>query len=581
MVGTLNGLSGSLGETVSPGAEPSRLGRLIAGQAGVYASVACLSFRFDFTSDCLQRPIPLVLALLAIAFGLHLWSLRQVLRSANQASVTRGILLGAILYRVILLPSLPIQEVDIYRYLWDGAVVADGGNPYRFSPQQVLSTSQGNDSTHRLKALVDLQARSAACEETLRRIHYGELITVYPPVSQAVFGAAAFVLPDRISLYLRVVAMKVVLTLFDLLTVCLLLGILRRVGFHAGWAILYAWSPLVLKEFANSGHLDSIAVCLTTGAVFSQLRANRGDTTGSRLSWSVLSAVLLGWGVGAKLYPVVLIPVLSLWAVRKLGWRTGLAYWLIALFSGLVSLGPMLLTEPAVISWNQDSPPPTSNGQAVDEVRAGSGLATFLSRWEINDLFFLVVVENLRPDQASTPPTSAHWFVFLSSELRTGTAERLSQALDRPIPEATFLTARGITLLIFSAVAAVLLWRALHRNQDEIWLRTVFLTVAWFWVLAPTLNPWYWTWALPFLPFAGRRAWAGVSLLVFVYYLRFWLLYQSPESEILGTSYRGEQFFHFVIAPLEHSLWMLWLLSESLFFHQVWPPSQTDQLPSA
>ncbi len=581
MVGTLNDSSGSLAETVSPEPEPSRLGRLIAGQAGMYASVACLSFRFDFTSDCLQRPIPLVLALLAVAFGLHLWSLRQVLRSANQASLTRGILLGAILYRVILLPSLPIQEVDIYRYLWDGAVVADGGNPYRFSPQQVLSTSPGNDSTHRLKSLVDLQARSAACAETLRRVHYGELITVYPPVSQAVFGAAAFVLPDGASLFQRVVAMKVMLTLFDLLTVWLLLGILRRVGFHAGWAILYAWSPLVLKEFANSGHLDSIAVCLTTGAVLSQLRANRGDTTGSRWSWSALSAVLLGLGVGAKLYPVVLIPVLALWTVRNLGWRTGLVYSLIAILSGIVSLGPMLLTEPAVISWNQDSPPPTSNGQPVDEVRAGSGLATFLSRWEINDLCFLVVVENLRPDPASTPPTLTPWFVFLSNELRTGTAERLSQALDRPIPEATFLTARGITLLIFSAVAAVLLWRASRRNQDELWLRTVFLTVAWFWVFAPTLNPWYWTWALPFLPFAGRRAWTGVSLLVFVYYLRFWLLYQSPESEILGTSYRGEQFFHFVIAPLEHGLWMLWLLSESIFFHQVWPPSQTDPTPSA
>lgn len=580
MVATLNGSPVPLGEIVPPGRETSRLGGLIAGQAGVYAVVACLSFRFDFRSDFLQRPIPLVLICLAIAYGLHLWSLCHVLQSANQALVTRAILLGAILYRVILLPSLPIQEIDIYRYLWDGAVVADGGNPYRFSPHQVLSASQQHDSSHSLNALVDLSLRSAACEEALRRIHYGELITVYPPVSQAVFGAVSFALPDSTSLYQRVVAMKVALTLFDLVTVWLLLRILRRVRFHVGWAILYAWSPLVLKEFANSGHLDSIAVCLTTAAVSCLLQPHRGSTTSSRLSWSVLSAVLLGWGVGAKLYPVVLIPVLVFWTVRKLGWRTGMAYCSVTLLSSLVSIGPMLLTEPAVITLDQDSPPSISNGQALDEVRAGSGLATFLSHWEINDLCFLVVVENLRPDPVSPPPTSTHWFVFLPNELRTGTAERLSQLLHRPIPEATFLTARVITLLVFSAVAAVLLWRASRRNQDEIWLRTVFLTVAWFWVLTPTLNPWYWTWALPFLPFAGRRAWTGVSLLVLAYYLRFWLLYQFPETEVLGTSYRGEPFFHFVVAPLEHGLWLIWLLSESLIFRQVWPPSQTGQTPS-
>ena len=235
----------------------------------------------------------------------------------------------------------------------------------------------------------------------------------------------------------------------------------------------------------------------------------------------------------------------------------------------------MLLTKPIAIELEQRTLPEISN-PAVKAV-AGSGLATFLSRWEINDLLFLVVVENLRPDAVDSPP---HWFVVTPNSLRTMTAEFLSSALRHPIPEATFLMARVITLLMFAAIAAGLLWRASCRNEDEFWLRTVFLTIAWFWVLAPTLNPWYWTWALPFVPFAGRRAWTPVSLLVLVYYLRFWLLYQFPESEVLGTSYQGEQFFHFVVAPLEHSLWLLWLLTESLVFPEVCPHSQTVQLPS-
>ncbi len=576
MVETLNGQrSPSRDNEVVAAYSPWLFWGLIGGQASVYATVAYLSRRFDFTSDVQQRPILLVLLLLAIAFALHVLSLRVALRSANQAVVTRGILWGAVLFRLILLPSLPIQEVDIYRYLWDGAVVADGGNPYHLSPQQVLTASSKHVAASSLDPLVDLRTRSSAIEESLRRIHYGELITVYPPMSQAVFGLASCVVPDNASLYQRIVTMKVVLTLFDLITVWLLIAILRCVGRHAGWAILYAWSPLVLKECANSGHLDSIAVCLSTGAVLCLLQGRVRIKAGSRHLWLMVSALLLGLGVGAKLYPVVLIPVLALWTARTCGKRAGAVYVIVSLLCGLGCLSPMLLTKPVAIAVEQ--PPSPEISHPLENATAGSGLATFLSRWEINDLLFLVIVENLRPDTVDTPP---HWFVIAPSSRRLLTAELLSSALQRPIPEATFLTARVITLLMFVAIAAGLLRRAVRRNEDEFWLRTVFLTIAWFWVLAPTLNPWYWTWAIPFLPFAGRRAWSGVALLVLAYYLRFWLLYQFPDAELLGTSYRGEQFFHYVVAPLEHGIWLLWLTAESLVFRRVWPHSQTDQMPS-
>lgn len=576
MVRTLNGKPGPSPDATEASTNGCWLRwGLVVCQASLYACVTWLSRRFDFTSDFQQRPILLVLLLLAIAFALHLFSLRLALRSAKQVAVSRTVLLGAVLFRVILLPSLPIQEVDLYRYLWDGAVVANGGNPYRLSPQQVLAASHEDSRPSHLNVLVDLRTRSPACAEALQRIHFGELITVYPPVSQAVFGLASIVVPDHTSLYQRVLTMKVVLTLFDLITVWLLLAILRRVGRPTGWAMLYAWSPLVLKEFANSGHLDSIAVCLTAGAVLCLLHGISEIKCGSWYSWLALSSAVLGLGVGAKLYPVVLVPTLAFWAGHKLGWRAGFAYLFVALLSSTASLAPMLLTKPVAIELEQQSP--TENAAPAVNAAAGSGLATFLSRWEINDLLFLVIVENLRPDAVDAPP---HWFVITPDSLRRSTAEFLSSALQRPLPEATFMTARVITLLMFVTIMVGLLWRASCRNEDELWLRTVFLSIAWFWFLAPTLNPWYWTWALPFLPFAGRRSWTAVSLLLLAYYLRFWLLYQFPDVELLGTSYRGEQFFHYVVAPLEHSLWLLWLLMESHVFRQVWPHSQTAPMPS-
>ena len=47
------------------------------------------------------------------------------------------IVIGAGL-RISMLSSAPILEDDYYRYLWDGAVVVNGLNPYAYSPAEVL-----------------------------------------------------------------------------------------------------------------------------------------------------------------------------------------------------------------------------------------------------------------------------------------------------------------------------------------------------------------------------------------------------------------------------------------------------------
>ncbi len=535
---------------------------LIGCQAGLYAYISLLSRRFEFTSEFQQRPIVQLLLLLTADFVLHFWSLRLALRSADHAAITRRVLLGALLFRALLLPSLPIQEVDLYRYLWDGSVVANGQNPYCFSPQQVLSAARTEQIPSSLESLVERREQSNSLQETLHRIHFGELITVYPPVSQAVFGLASLLVPDQASLYQRVLTMKVVLTLFDLMTVCLLFALLRHVGQHPAWAILYAWSPLVLKECANSGHLDSIAVFLTTAAVLCLIYGVAASKAGGTW-WLTCSALLLGLGVGAKLYPIILLPVLAVWAVRKVGWRIGIVYAPVALLCAVGSLAPMLLTEAAPSALQSQGPPgvPLPSGHTA----AGSGLTTFLSRWEINDLAFLVIVENLRPDPGDA---GSHWFVVLPNTLRGDVSQSASTIFRMPVSEATFLTARIITMVLFGVLVVGMLWCAVQRNEQDFWLRTVFLTLAWFWVLAPTQNPWYWTWALPFLPFAGRRTWCLVSLLALAYYLRFWLLYQFPDANVAGTGYQGEEFFHFVVAPLEHGFWMLLLLGESMTFRQ-------------
>jgi hypothetical protein len=489
----------------------------------------------------------------------------------SSASATRWVLGGALLLRLALWPSIPILEIDIYRYLWDGAVVAAGENPFRYSPAQVLSAHEADPLPADLARLSERQAQSASLAEALHRIHFGELATVYPPVSQAVFGLAAALTPDSVSLYTRLLLMKGTFLLFDFFTLLLLVAMLRQVRQHTAWAVLYGWSPLVLKEFANSGHLDAIAVCFATAALHAILR---GTSAGVAAKWRWCSlawgGLALALGCGAKLYPCLLLPLLGMWLFRACSWRVAVGWSATTLLASAVLLAPMFLTAPGVVTLAASqnriegadavAPQPASTQQT-----AGSGLNTFLTQWEMNDLIFLVVVENLRPQvvQADGTLRADPWWVVLPSGFRLQMAYALAERWEQSVHQATFLAARAITLGLFGIVALGLLVQATRRHEPRAWLQATFLTLAWFWAFAPTLNPWYWTWALPLLPFAGRRAWGGVSLVVFAYYLRFWLLYQHPQTNFWGTGYVGEDFFHFVIAPLEHALWLGMLACET------------------
>jgi len=91
--------------------------------------------------------------------------------------------------------------------------------------------------------------------------------TVYPPVSQFVFRGVHRITPTGASVKTRVRLMKFVIVLFDIGVIGLLWLLLRLFEQNPGWFVAYGWSPLVIKEFAGSGHLDSIAVFLTMGSI--------------------------------------------------------------------------------------------------------------------------------------------------------------------------------------------------------------------------------------------------------------------------------------------------------------------------
>ncbi len=147
-----------------------------------------------------------------------------------------------------------LYDHDVWRYLWDGHLVAHGADPYQRTPNEWERRAEGGDG--RALALIDAPPWPDAFEMIAFRDHR----TVYPPLAQAAFGLAAAIAPGS------VLAWKLLLIAIDLATCGLLALLLTRLGRGRWEVLLYAWNPLVLKEVAGSGHVDALAAFGLTAA---------------------------------------------------------------------------------------------------------------------------------------------------------------------------------------------------------------------------------------------------------------------------------------------------------------------------
>lgn len=511
---------------------------LIIIQLVLYGLLTLISDQFRYGSEGQGRPILVMLAILVVAFAAYLASIPLALRLSHSRRWIIGFFAVAIAARGIVLVSEPIQEVDLYRYLWDGAVSAKGISPYRYRPAEVLAAIEHPNNRMPIDALVQLAVGQPGLHEALQRVHFGELPTVYPPISQGVFCCANWITPVDATLPTRVRVIKSIIVLFDIGVMWLLWKLLCLCKLNPGWCLVYGWSPLAMKEFANSGHLDSIAVWFVVASIVCMVIASQSR------KWMplVASGCLLAFGIGAKLFPIVLMPVMFVFVARRFGVRASLIWASIALAVVALSLAPMLVNR----------------SDSSDQLQ---GLKTFIHHWEINDLIFMVVEENLRPadplgDQLRLPfvVTPDSWRSVLS---RFGTPFLITRAVT------------SVTFLLLVAYWCFRLWRS-SGDSLPLFLESSFLTLAWFWFLSPTQNPWYWSWALPLVPFARNRSWQLVSGAVLIYYIRFWFEYHQP----VWGDYRGVQIFDFGIVWIEFLpvlivLFLSWAVGDRILRRQI------------
>jgi hypothetical protein len=230
------------------------------------------------------------------AGAVYLWYVHALITSgAVGRSVLVGILLLGSAMRLAAVPPAPGLEDDFYRYLWDGAVLSHGVNPYQNSPQQVSLARTG-------QARVDPRLIELAedAPDVLGKINHKNLRTIYPPVAEAWFAVAHRIQPWSLN------AWRSVILLHDLATVALLLAMLKELGLPLVLVAVYWLNPLVVKEFYQGVHMDVLALPWVLGAMWA--------TTRSR---TVLSMAILVGAASVKLWPLMLVPVLLRPALHK------------------------------------------------------------------------------------------------------------------------------------------------------------------------------------------------------------------------------------------------------------------------
>jgi hypothetical protein len=231
----------------------------------------------------------LVLAYLT-AFFTYLFLVR-VEKDRHKLLMTIGVIA-----RMGLMLSLPKLSDDFYRFLWDGELLLNGYNPYLFLPKEAME--------------LGISSLDTTFYNSLNSPGY---YTIYPPLNQYLFAIAAWV---GESFLFGTNVLRGFIILADLGSLRLLYILLPED--KKNMSFWYFLNPLVILELTGNIHFEGLVVFFVLLTIWIIRRKQ----------W-LMSGLAMGFAIGTKLLPLILLPYL-LWKYR---WKPA-----ILLLSGVLIL---------------------------------------------------------------------------------------------------------------------------------------------------------------------------------------------------------------------------------------------------
>lgn len=220
----------------------------------------------------------------------------------------KSLFIWALVARLVTLPFLPQLSEDYLRFFFDGFLFNSGQNPYLILPSRYL-----------------MENGTPALQDLLAEMNSPDYFTIYPPVSQYLFGIVFRLSGGSLSLF--VLLSKISFILFDLGVIGLLSQILQRIGSPVKYTFLYAFNPLIIIELTGNLHTEGVAVFFSLASLYLLLQRK----------W-VLSSLVLGIAISVKLLPFLILPVF----IKYLGGKRGIVAGVISCLLFLLTFLPFL-----------------------------------------------------------------------------------------------------------------------------------------------------------------------------------------------------------------------------------------------
>lgn len=258
-----------------------------------------------FLGYFVQRTETLILfSVFGFLFGLYI-----LIASRVEDDETSFWIYASIALRLALLLAIPALSDDVYRFIWDGRLLAAGQHPFEEVPRYYIEHSlniPGIDQNLFLK------------------LNSKNTFTIYPPVDQFIFWLSAYL--GGSSVFNSIVIIRLFIVAAEIGNLLLIKKLLRCFKLPAKSVLLYALNPLVIMELTGNLHFEGVMIFFLLLSIWFLQKHH---------TWSAISFAL---AIASKILPLILLPYFLFTVNFKTAWR----YYLIVGISCLLLFLPLL-----------------------------------------------------------------------------------------------------------------------------------------------------------------------------------------------------------------------------------------------